>query len=117
MRTCGRHRVEFIGGEEDGDEAFCPICAGEEADAAYLRGEDTGDHSKAMFGVPARPETLRPFRPRPRTATKTALIALRLDDADDVELRKVAKRKGVGPSTFARMLLLEGLERERRARS
>lgn len=113
MDTCEQHRVEFIG---EGADVFCPICEGEEADAANASGEVTGDYSRAMFGVPAEPETLRPVRRRQRTATQTNVIALRLDDVAEAELRQIAKRKGIGPTTLARMLLLEGLERERQAR-
>ncbi|MDB5099552.1 MAG: hypothetical protein JWM80_3973 [Cyanobacteria bacterium RYN_339] len=63
MDTCDRHRVELSGGA---DNDFCPFCEGEEADATYARGEETGDYSSLLFGVPAQPETLRPVRWRQR---------------------------------------------------
>ena len=43
-------------------------------------------------------------------------LHIRLDAASSVELRSIAQEKGIGPTTLARMWILEHLKHEREAR-
>ncbi len=38
-------------------------------------------------------------------------LAIRFDEHTSQKLRKIAQRKGIGPTTLGRMLIIEGLDR------
>jgi hypothetical protein len=50
-----------------------------------------------------------------RTGELDESLTVQLDEADRAELTKLAKRKGIGPSTLARMWIKEHLEAEKKA--
>lgn len=51
---------------------------------------------------------------RSLTKKKTVQIAIRLPEGDVAEARRIADRKGIGYQTLLKMLVHEGLTRERR---
>lgn len=62
-------------------------------------------------------ETFQDSPPRPRRPRRTHRlepVAIRLDEETLTQLREIAQERGIGPTTLARMWILEHLREQRR---
>jgi predicted DNA binding CopG/RHH family protein len=83
-----------------------PAFASKEEEAAFWDTHDTTDYEEEF-----RPVTVRFAR------NLSHPLTIRLDPETIAELREQAHAKGIGPTTLARMWLLERLRTERAQRS